>query len=162
MTRDDAIEAIVLATSTNETKSKGRVRKVTFEIPADGSNPFEGMGGERIHIVVVRLNNDETPAAPVENPKQNAAPDRKRWEDMPLSQQAAIRCGEPEFQKFLDRSICAVRGWSGPKDAEEAAHVVRHFCQIDSRSELNRNEQAATLWKRLDSDFWAWQRGYQQ
>ena len=159
MSRPEAIEAIVLATSTNETKAKGRVRKVTFEISADGPNPFEGLGGERIHIVVVRLNNDETI---IEQPKQLPAPDRQRWDGMPLSKQAAIRCGEPEFQKFLDRSICAVRGWSGPKDAEEAAHVVRHFCRIDSRSELNRNEQAAALWKRLENDFWAWSRGYQQ
>jgi hypothetical protein len=57
-----AIEVIVLSASTNETKKSGKTRKVTFLLPNDGPHPFEGMGGERFHIVCVRVNDDETPA----------------------------------------------------------------------------------------------------
>ncbi|WP_201829655.1 hypothetical protein [Microvirga zambiensis] len=156
MNRPEAIEAIVLATSTNETKAKGRVRKVTFEIPAEGANPFEGLGGERIHIVVVRLNNDETP---VEEPKQIAVPEGQPWDAKPLPKQAAIRGQDPEFRRFLGEKICAPRGWEAPSDDQEAAQVIRTVCNIGSRAELSINPYAAEKWRGLDADFWAWQRG---
>lgn len=96
-----------------------------------------------------------------EEPKQLPAPEkeRKKWEEMPLSQQAAIRCAEEPFLRFLDEEVCAVAGWNVPSNADEAAQIVRRFCGVSSRSELNDNTQAAETWKRLEADYWAWQRG---
>lgn len=161
MTRPEAIEAIVLATSTNETKAKGRVRKVTFEIPAEGQNPFEGLGGERLHLVVVRINNDETPIEPAEEPKRLPAPtlEPQRWDMMPLAKQAAIRGHDPEFQRFLGERVCAPRGWDQPADDQQAAEVIRSVCGIESRAELRTRADAAQRWRGLDGDFFAWQRG---
>lgn len=51
----------------------------------------------------------------------------RKWEDMPYSQQAAIRCGEPAFQAFL-----------GVASVDAAAREVRARCGVESRSELDK------------------------
>jgi hypothetical protein len=81
--------------------------------------------------------------------------ERRKWEDLPPAQQAAIRCGEPEFRRFLSE----VKGL--PVSADGAADVVRHLCGVQSRAELNTHPVPAELWRKLEADFWAWQRGMQ-
>lgn len=49
-----------------------------------------------------------------------------------LSRWAALRCKEPEFQRFLR---CP--------DEATAAHSVRAICEVKSRSELDSNPAAA-------------------
>lgn len=49
-----------------------------------------------------------------------------------LSTWAALRCKEPEFQRFLR-----------VPDEATAAHSVRAICEIKSRSELDSNPEAA-------------------
>lgn len=187
MSTPDALEVIVLSATTSETKASGKVRKVSFLLPNDeGEHPFSGMIGERLHIVCLKINDDETTvpvvtrhgpragvtgdacasdeaeevveSARVGGPVKKTAADfkdRKRWDELPPSQQAAIRCGEPEFQRFCDEnSVFAITNEAG------AARHVRNYCRVDSRSSLNDNPEAAARWRALDNEFWAWQRGY--
>lgn len=166
-----AIEAIVLATSTNETKARGRVRKVTFEIDAEGPNPFEGLGGERLHLVVLRLNNDETTEGicgtksaetlggqcvqPVE--QEPVSPERHSWATLSPTTQCAMRCQEPQFREFLAETL------KRPvRDCPEAIDTVRRLLGLKSRRELNTDKAKAAAWCLLEHEYgvWLWQNGY--
>lgn len=74
--------------------------------------------------------------------------EKQRWSEMEPSKQAAIRCNEPEFQKYMNAA--------GP---DEAAQYVRQQCRVQSRSEFNTNPAAAARWQALETDYFAWQRG---
>jgi hypothetical protein len=62
-----------------------------------------------------------------------------------LAQIAGILCNSGAFQK-----------WSGNKSAEEAAEWIRGHCNINSRSELDGNEDAAAIFRDLKGEFEAW------
>ncbi len=156
-----AIEAIVISAVTSETKASGMVRKVSLLLPNDSeAHPFAGLVGQRLHIVCVRINDDETtesesrsPGGPVASENAGAsksptAPASKRsWGDLAPAAQAAMRCAEPEFQRFL----CADNG-------EEAAQLVRMRCGVRSRSELNTDIHASAKWEQMENDYWFFQR----
>lgn len=151
MSRPEAIEAIVLATSTNETKARGKVRKVTFEIPAEGANPFEGLGGERIHIVVVRLNNDETPVALIESDEEGR---KRRFHEMNPAAQIAMSCSSPSFREF-------VRTRHAPSiedDALACDRWVKHFLRVQSKTEVQPGTEAFGIWAELRGTYEAWLR----
>jgi predicted metalloenzyme YecM len=65
-----------------------------------------------------------------------------------LSLEAALRCREPMFQRYLQVS-----------DENEAAEAVREACGISSRAGLNTDPEAARAWRALDGQFLAWKRG---
>lgn len=61
-----------------------------------------------------------------------------------LSQWAALRCQEPVFQDWLMSRFSDV--WvnsSGNTPTEKAAATLRAVCAIESRADLDNNEQAA-------------------
>jgi hypothetical protein len=107
-----AIEVIVLSASTNETKKSGKTRKVTFLLPNDGPHPFEGMGGERFHIVCVRVNDDETPAV-------------EPW----------VGCGE------CDLSFACYRGKTTCIREPDAEDAIKLFPRIDRSGPLEPPKQ---------------------
>jgi hypothetical protein len=187
----NAIEAIVMSAVTSETKANGTTRKVTFLLPNDGDHPFAGMVGERLHIVCLKINDDETtesearsnpprastsedagagdtpPAAPAS--ERGPCPDcgakhgykhedgcarvRRKWDELPPTAQAGIRCSDPDFQRYAAR-VADDLGWTVPNDPEERAEsVVREICGIASRRELNSHPTAAARWQRLDTEF---------
>lgn len=74
--------------------------------------------------------------------------ERRRFSDLSLAQQAAMRCGEPRFQRFLK-----VDG------ADQAAVAVRRACHVASRKELDAVAEAGNAWRKLDAEFEAWLRG---
>jgi hypothetical protein len=148
MIRPEAIEAIVLATSTNETKAKGRVRKVTFEIPTEGPNPFEGLGGERIHIVVVRLNNDETPS---EELKKEPVEGR-RFHQMPAASQIAMACQTGTFREYI-----RLMHYANLEDSAEACDrwIKRHL-GIESKREVTAGSETFAEWTMLYGNYLTW------
>jgi hypothetical protein len=70
--------------------------------------------------------------------------ERQKWEDLKLSMQAGIRCEEPAFWRYCND--CGYNVTNG----ETAANAVRELCDVDSRSGLNNNPEAAELWRDLD------------
>jgi len=91
--------------------------------------------GQRLAVVVAALEEEAPP--PPEKPKE-----RKRFEELPLSQQCAFRCADKAFQK-----------WIKCRSEPDTAWHVRHVCRIESRSELDTDERAATIWRKMDLCF---------
>jgi hypothetical protein len=73
---------------------------------------------------------------------------KKPWRSLPYAQQAAMRCGEPDFQKFM-----------AARDDAHAAELVRARCGVASRRELTPGTAAGDKWEAIEGDYFAWQRG---
>jgi hypothetical protein len=136
--------AAIKATFSDFRLIKGRKQaQLVLEIPIeDADNALAALGGipqpQSDHwVAVARLNGV---AKPEPEPKE-----KRRWEDVKLSMQASIRCGEPAFQKFM-----------AARNTEQAADRVRAFCHIGSRSALNIDPAAAAKWRGLDHSYQAW------
>lgn len=126
------------------------VMQVVVEIPIEQANSFIEMfgvpvPGAEIPVAIARLNkqNEVAGAGPLrpQPPKPEAeARDtpRRPFHELPPSQQAALKCNDPDFQQ-----------WIGADDAEDAAFRVRRGCQVTSRSELDKYPEAAKRWRHL-------------
>lgn len=162
MSAPEAIEAIVLRTSASETKASGLTRTVTFLVPNEGEHPFQGMVGTRLHLVCVRINDNESSGSPVEggeakvpalmaSPSQDRQPGpgeyggkpRVALADLPASQQAGMRCAEPAFRRFILSRPHA-------RHTTDPAEAVRTICGVASRSDLNTDARAREIWHALD------------
>lgn len=74
--------------------------------------------------------------------RTSPTPNKRKFEELPATQQAGIRCADPEFQAF-----------AGCKTEAEAAQWVCKKCSIASRSELTRNQLAAYAWSVIEGSF---------
>ena len=99
---------------------------------------------------------DPVPVAIARLDLSNAASERpsepekpRAFADLPVPQQAALRCNDPNFQRFLETEC-----------AEHAAVKLRYRCGVASRSELATNADARAKWIELDDEFFRWQRGF--
>jgi hypothetical protein len=126
---------------------KGRkCAQLVFEVPLEGADAaLTALGGlprpdaERwFGIVALDL------SKPASEPEKT----RKQWSELPMAQQAAMRCAEPGFWRFIRR-----------KDAVEAAAFIRARCGINSRSELSTNPDAGAKWLALDTEYFRESRG---
>ena len=75
---------------------------------------------------------------PFEQPGQHGADPTRRFWDLPPAQQAALKCADSHFQK-----------WLVVEDQDTAAAWVRAHCKVSSRSELNTNAEAAAIWRQV-------------
>jgi hypothetical protein len=73
-----------------------------------------------------------------------------------LSLEAVMRCRDKAFWNFLEERNFTDNAIDSDKDA---AHVVRWYCGVNSRSGLNTDPEAAKAWRTLDAQFLAWGRG---
>jgi len=145
--------AAIKATFADFKLVRGRkVAQLVFEVPIEqGDAALHTLGGLPSSIderwcALARLNPEKLTS---ETPKPAERREGgKRWEELTLPQQAGIRCADPEFQY-----------WCGAKSQDEARLNVLRTCGITSRAELATNEQAARLWRQLDSEFQIAQRG---
>jgi putative phage-type endonuclease len=91
-----------------------------------------------------------------EQPEASVLPkpekERRRWDELPPSQQAAIRCGEPSFRKFLAEQTGAIAAWT----MADAAVVVRHRCDVSTRAMIKPGTEAAQRWHDLEKEYQAW------
>lgn len=76
---------------------------------------------------------------------------KRQWDELPLSQQAGIRCNEESFQRFLREE-----GGSQVHNEPEAATYVRMICGVNTRAAFTTNEKAAQKWRDLDRKYQAW------
>lgn len=84
----------------------------------------------------------------------SATKERKPFASLPLSQQAAIRTQDSQFQDFLRETMSSVhRGRENWTWADE----VRGRCACkESRSEIIEDTTQGRLWGRLESDYQSW------
>ncbi len=112
--------------------------------------------GTRFMAVLVEISDDETPVSPDEQKaRDKPAKDRRSWSSLPLSQQAAIRCDELVFQRFVGErlDLNSQQTVVGP---DRAAAYVREHCGVTSRKSLDTLKPAGDLWRELDADFQFW------
>ena len=123
-----------------------KVAQIVVEVPIEAANDaLEALGGvprsdKEVWLAVARL--DLKPVqAPPERPKRPYS----------YTQQAAIRCNEPVFHAFLNE----VKGYDvGEK--EHAATAVKHLCEVKSRADFDKDEEAGQRWRALESEYAAW------
>lgn len=125
-----------------------KVVQIVLEVPMESADlAYKVLGGMPNHAAEAWLAVAKLDKSKIEKPVE-----RKRWIDLPLSQQAAIRCGEVAFREF-----CALE-WDGIKilDTEMTADHVRNYCGVQSRRELDSNQAAAAKWRELDGHYDLW------
>lgn len=152
---------------------KGRkVCQLVVEVPIEQADAaLRALGGvPQPHVdrwvAIARLNEtpagagqdgEASPSGVPEGSRPAASPSapKKAWHEMPPSQQAAIRCGEEPFWRFLERmNLTAHLG--ARVDAAYAAETVRRLCKVKSRADLDQNTGAAERWNRIDTDYLVW------
>ncbi len=131
-----------------------KVAQIVLELPIEQADAFVKAFGtpnpaSETWVGIARL--DMSKVAD-EAPK---AKEKRSFADMPLSQQCAIRCNEPQFRRFLARDVADFEMF----DVTMAADEIRSLCKIASRSELDSNSTAAAIWRRIDDAYWGWSRG---
>lgn len=99
--------------------------------------------GTRFQAVLVEVGDDELPK---EQPKQ-----RIDWREVQPTAQAAIRCADPHFRRYLlaEHGIAATT-------TEDAATAVRKMCGVNSRAVFATNHKARMLWNQIDSQYREW------
>ena len=90
--------------------------------------------GTRMNLAMVQIGDDEQPV-------------KRKFEDLPPSQQAGIRCGDPAFHHWLLGKFPATAMVGTP------AAFVREHCGIDSRSQLDVFAEAKDRWANLNAQF---------
>ena len=97
----------------------------------------------------------QAPEKPVSGQNGNGA-GKRRWDDLSRAQRAGIMCGEGAFSTFLATEHPNAVVWGDDGDPDAAA-TLRHICLgIDSRRELDSNEEAAAIFDRLSGEYKAW------
>lgn len=83
------------------------------------------------------------------NTRWDATKERKPFVSLPLSQQAAIRTGDKDFQAFLETETPI-------HDQESYADAVRAICGVESRADIKPGTPAAIAWMTLDARYQSW------
>lgn len=79
---------------------------------------------------------------------------RERDTSKDYAAEAAMKCGESAFAKFMEEWY----GLERPLTEERVAQRLRSVLGITSRAELNSDAEAAKRWKALRGDFEAWRK----
>lgn len=163
------ISAELMLLNWNESANSGC--KLIFEISADELEPFKALrtragkkvSGQRFAAVLVLIDDDETPVSAEQAPKpadkevkeklndnaELASPARRGgFSDAvgPRARLAVQWCAQERFANWLDASfphISEELGVAATGAHEEfSKRVLRDLCGIDSRKELDTNEEA--------------------
>lgn len=139
-----------------------KVLQIVIEVPAEAAGSvFAKLGmpgsGEGIPVAVARLQTAPEPIAKPDAPKE-----RRPFSELPYSQQAAMRCGEGEFSRFLADKYpthWAVAVVTSAPEEPCAPIVVRDLCAVASRADIVKGTPAGGKWEAIEAEFYAWQRG---
>lgn len=104
--------------------------------PSEGTAAPEGQTGQEPSPTTATIAQAGT--------SETQSHDRRPFSSLPLSQQAAIRCGDVMFQEFLNLDTSA-----------DAADYVRNYCGVSSRSDIKAGP-AGDRWKGLESRYQSW------
>lgn len=139
-------------------KTRGVVQLI-IELPIEKAAEVIAAWGypqpaSEIPVAVARLSTAAASAPPSVAGTSGGGEFRK-WDEMPMSQQAGIRCNEPSFRAFLNHK------YGTPQSDIQPDQAVRGLCQVQSRSEIIRGTPAGDRWHDLDVQFQNWKRGEQ-
>lgn len=139
--RDNALHCEMVKYAYRQTKDGVVVSFVVHpdDVPAELSCSHIG---SRYMVALVEIGDDEKP-----KPKK----EKTDWRAMTPASQAAIRCADQNFRKFL----AVAHAFEG-KTKEDAATTVRSLCGVNSRMDLATNHKARALWFNIDSQYREW------
>lgn len=161
------MDAVFKATFADFRLIKGRKQaQFVFEVPIEGADlALDALGGlprgdESRWVAVARLN--AAGSQPTKSDKPGdlgqappAAKGKRSFASMAASQRSAILCGDPIFQEWI-----AIRNgipWDITVDEEyrkeDAAKLLRSACDIHSRRELDRDDQALEKYTTLETSY---------
>ena len=146
-----ALNVEVVLAGWSETSTGGR--KCTFWFDEDSAeHPLKKFtvrrgkhAGTRFRMVLVEIGDDEVPV------DQVAREQHETVVGGPISKHCGMLCRDDAFilymkQRYPDSFTEGVE--QGRKPDQIAAGIVRQICVIDSRAELDHNEQAAEIYQR--------------
>lgn len=129
---------------------KGHWITLALNVSDAEGHPFNGFKrglekGQRFQMTFTPiLDNEEQPEGP-----------RRRWHEMPASQQAGILCADPQFHQWVAQALFPTAIGFKPhvKADVKCAEWVREQCGVISRSELDTDPEARAKWDALVSQF---------
>lgn len=134
---------------------KGRkCAQIVLEVPIEAANAaLDALGGvprsdQETWVGVARIDPKAAKTKAADTVSQSK--ERKRWNELLPAQQAALRCKDEAFRRFVAEEH---RGFG---DEESTAEFVRAYCSVGSRSEIKMGTSAAGKWLVLDNEFVAW------
>lgn len=136
-----ANEAAIQASYADYRRVKGRkVLQLVLEVPLEQAPQVHEAFGEPLPdgstwVAVARI----------------ALKEKSELKGGKICQSAAILCGEAAFHQFLGFRF---NGYISKK--EEAAQCIRNHCEIQSRTELDHNTEAARKFRDLQLEYNAW------
>lgn len=77
--------------------------------------------------------------------------ERRPFDGLPLSQQAAIKCTDGDFRKFLANQ-CGADDFT----EQQAAEDIRQRCDVDSRSQIKYGDRSGDYWLSILHTYNAW------
>lgn len=125
---------------------KGRkVCQIVIEIPIEAGTAFVAAFGtpdpaSTVPVAIARLD-------------LNAKPERKGGK---LARDAGILCSSKAFWTFLKEHPNHGPMIVGIEDEKDAAGIIYDICEIESRIDLDYNEEAAAKFKNLKLEYEAW------
>lgn len=148
-----------------------KILQIILEVPIEGADAaLKALGGVprsdcETWVAVARLDPAldarEMSASPASEPRNapaeaSAPKERQRFATMPLPKQAAIRCGDPDFRRFLAQRGHFARSGIAVLDLDMAAGEVREICCVTSRSQISDADGSGDLWTALDREYGDW------
>lgn len=126
-----------------------KVVQIVLEVPMEAADlAYQVLGGMPNHAAEAWL-----AVAKLDKTKTTETKERKRFDTLPAGQQAAMRCNEMAFWKFLEWKLDLPE--QTVKDELTAANMVRAHFKIDSRTKLNA-EPLASRWRDFNLDYQLW------
>lgn len=99
-------------------------------------------------VAVARLNNDVV--KPAQSDNANVVKPPRRFSELPPSQQAALKCNDPAFQRFVSELT------GQPPNESYTTPAMRRLLNVNSRSVLDTDPAATERWLTLLRQFDAW------
>ena len=125
---------------------KGRkVAQLVMEVPIeDADAALKALGGVPMPASEQWVGIAPLTREAAEKPRKES----ERWEDLSAVKQAAIRCQDEGFQRWI------VIGTGFDPNVENAASRVRSLCKVSSRKQIcEGNEFALNEWQNIDAAY---------
>ena len=152
-----------------------KLLQLVFEVPLEKQGEvLKYLGAplpdRDIQCAIAVLNGEagEPPVNRAPSKTAPASPTKRSFDDLPYSQQAALKCQDAAFQKFITEREPKLRLASFDdfaNDPEErakqiTAEIVRRFCGVESRSEILPESDAGDKWNSLMDEYYLWQQDW--
>lgn len=137
-----------------------KVAQIVVEIAIEQSADFVAQFGTPnpacgVPVALARLH-PEKPASEAPKLAEPMPKERRRFDTLPLPQQAAMRCNEPAFRRFLaeQNGITA----DEVMNSDMAASLVRIACGVETRADIRDEHPSGLRWRALEAEYSVWMR----